>query len=166
MGRPAGTTIGSGENEMSEGSGRELQSVAPEQPALPAEKTINLAQSDVLDLSGLDEAQIAEIKQQQAEGIVAVQVKAAEKKLDVTALDAALTSFTEQTSRAVEAGTHATIQHSQTSSIGKTEVVIGNTERAAAGKVSSGPDFGNRSLTIIGVVGIALIVLAMFAKHS
>ena len=150
---------------MSEGSGRELQSVEQE-PALPAEKTINLAQSDVLDLTGLDEAQIAEIKQQQAEGIVAVQVKAAEKKLDVTALDAALTSFTEQTARAVEAGTHATIQHSQTSSIGKTEVVIGNTERAAAGKVSSGVDpLANRSLAILGVIGIVVIALALFAKH-
>ncbi|SEH51664.1 hypothetical protein [Magnetospirillum fulvum] len=148
----------------SEGTGRELQSVSQE-PALPAEKTINLAQSDVLDLSGLDETQISEIKQQQAEGIVAVQVKAAEKKLDVTALDAALTSFTEQTARAVEAGTHATIQHSQTSSIGKTEVVIGNTERAASGKVSSSSDsLQNNSLTILGVIGIVIILLAVFAK--
>lgn len=147
-----------------EATGRELQSVT-EAPALPAEKTINLAQADVLDLSGLDEAQIAEIKQQQAEGIVAVQVKAAEKKLDVTALDAALTSFTEQTARAVEAGTHATIQHSQTSSIGKTEVVIGNTERAASGKVSSAAEsLQNNSLTIIGVIGIIVILLAVFAK--
>jgi hypothetical protein len=149
---------------MSEGSGRELQSVS-QVPALPAEKTINLGQSDVLDLSGLSEVQISEIKQQQAEGIVAVQVKAAEKKLDVTALDAALSSFTEQTARAVEAGTHATIQHSQTSSIGKTEVVIGNTERAASGKVSSATDgLQNNSLTIIGIIGIVVILLAVFAK--
>ncbi|CCG42926.1 hypothetical protein [Magnetospirillum molischianum] len=148
----------------SEGTGRELQSVS-QSPALPAEKTINLAQSDVLDLTGLDETQISEIKQQQAEGIVAVQIKAAEKKLDVTALDAALTSFTEQTARAVEAGTHATIQHSQTSSIGKTEVVIGNTERAASGKVSSSSDsLQNNSLTILGVIGIVIILLAVFAK--
>jgi len=151
---------------MSEATGRELQSVEPVVANVPAERAINLAQSDVLDLSGLNDSQIAEIKRQHADGMVSVQVKAAEMKLDVTALDAALTSFTDQTAKASQAGAHATIQHSQTSSIGKTEVVIGNTDRAAAGKINSGSNAHLRTLLVVAAVAIAVVVLAgLFRGH-
>ncbi|WP_039853672.1 hypothetical protein [Magnetospirillum fulvum] len=151
---------------MSEATGRELQSVEPVVANVPAERAINLAQNDVLDLSGLNDSQIAEIKRQHADGMVSVQVKAAEMKLDVTALDAALTSFTDQTAKASQAGAHATIQHSQTSSIGKTEVVIGNTDRAAAGKINSGSNTHLRTLLVVAVVAIAVVVLAgLFRGH-
>ncbi|SEH31719.1 hypothetical protein [Magnetospirillum fulvum] len=151
---------------MSEATGRELQSVEPVVANVPAERAINLAQSDVLNLSGLNDSQIAEIKRQHADGMVSVQVKAAEMKLDVTALDAALTSFTDQTAKASQAGAHATIQHSQTSSIGKTEVVIGNTDRAAAGKINSGSNAHLRTLLVVAVVAIAVVVLAgLFRGH-
>jgi hypothetical protein len=151
---------------MSEATGRELQSVEPVVANVPAERAINLAQNDVLDLSGLNDSQIAEIKRQHADGMVSVQVKAAEMKLDVTALDAALTSFTDQTAKASQAGAHATIQHSQTSSIGKTEVVIGNTDRAAAGKINSGSNAHLRTLLVVAAVAIAVVVLAgLFRGH-
>jgi hypothetical protein len=150
---------------MSESTGRELQSIEPG-AAVPAERSINLSSNDVLDLSGLSEAQVAEIKRQHANGMVSVQVKAAELKLDVTALDAALSSFTEQTAKATQAGAHATIQHSQSSSIGKTEVVIGNTDRAAAGKIGSGLGAQTRTLIAVGIIGLAVMVLAsLFRGH-
>jgi len=151
---------------MSEATGRELQSVEPVVANVPAERAINLAQTDVLDLSGLNDSQIAEIKRQHADGMVSVQVKAAEMKLDVTALDAALTSFTDQTAKASQAGAHATIQHSQTTSIGKTEVVIGNTDRAAAGKINSGSTGHLRTLLVVAAVAIAVVVLVgLFRGH-
>jgi hypothetical protein len=151
---------------MSEATGRELQSVEPVVANVPAERALNLAQSDKLDLSGLNNTQIAEIKRQHADGMVTVQVKAAEMKLDVSALDAALTSFTDQTAKATQAGAHATIQHSQTSSIGKTEVVIGNTDRAAAGKIHSGSNVQFRTLIAVGVVAVAVVVLVgLFRGH-
>jgi len=150
---------------MSESTGRELQSIEPV-AAVPAERSINLSSNDVLDLSGLSEAQVAEIKRQHANGMVSVQVKAAELKLDVTALDAALSSFTEQTAKATQAGAHATIQHSQSSSIGKTEVVIGNTDRAAAGKIGGGLGAQTRTLIAVGIIGLAVMVLAsLFRGH-
>jgi hypothetical protein len=77
----------------------------------------------------------------------------------VSALDAALTSFTDQTAKATQAGAHATIQHSQTSAIGRTEVVIGNTERAAAGRFSNFKDlFGRYILWIVGAVAVVVIL--------
>jgi hypothetical protein len=150
---------------MSEATGRELQSVEPVSN-VPAERALNLAQNDLLDLSGMNDAQIADIKRQHANGMVAVQVKAAEMKLDVTALDAALSSFTDQTAKATQAGAHATIQHSQSSSIGKTEVVIGNTDRAAAGKINTGTGGHMRTLIVVGVVSVAVVVLVgLFRGH-
>ncbi|MEO0035697.1 MAG: hypothetical protein RLZZ501_1720, partial [Pseudomonadota bacterium] len=90
----------------------------------------------------------------------------AEMKLDVTALDAALSSFTDQTAKATQAGAHATIQHSQSSSIGKTEVVIGNTDRAAAGKINTGTGGHMRTLIVVGVVSVAVVVLVgLFRGH-
>jgi len=151
---------------MSEATGRELQSVEPVTSNLPAERALNLGQHDMLDLSGMNDAQIADIKRQHANGMVAVQVKAAEMKLDVTALDAALTSFTDQTAKASQAGAHATIQHSQSSSIGKTEVVIGNTDRAAAGKINTSSGGHMKILIVVGVVAVAVVILvSLFRGH-
>lgn len=147
---------------MSDKGEREAVSEAAETaalPALPAERALSLTQSDQLDLSGLNEEQVALIKRQHADGMVALQVKAAEMKLDVSALDAALTSFTDQTAKASQAGAHATIQHSQTSALGRTEVVIGNTERAAAGRFSGLKDLLQRYiLWIVGAVSLVVIV--------
>ena len=147
---------------MSEKGEREADSDAAASaalPAVPAERALSLAQSEQLDLSGLNEDQVALIKRQHADGMVALQVKAAEMKLDVSALDAALTSFTDQTAKASQAGAHATIQHSQTSALGRTEVVIGNTERAAAGRFSNIKDlFGRYILWIVGAVAVVVIL--------
>ncbi|SEH31704.1 hypothetical protein [Magnetospirillum fulvum] len=144
---------------MTENGGRELQSVEPVATTVPAERALSLTQTDSLDLSGLSDEQVSLIKRQHADGMVSIQVKAAEMKLDVSALDAALTSFTDQTAKASQAGAHATIQHSQTSAIGKTEVVIGNTERAAAGRFAGFSEAVQKYiLWIVGAVAVLVIL--------
>jgi len=146
---------------MAEGAGREVQTIEPAARP-PAERALDLSQSDTLDLSGLSEAQVASIKRQHADGMVAIQVKAAEMKLDVSALDAALVSFTEQTAKATQAGAHATIQHSQSSLIGKTEVVIGNTERARAGRLHGLLDGLQKNiLWLLGATAVVVIVVSI-----
>lgn len=130
---------------------------------LPTDKSLKLTQSDVLDLSGLSDSQISELRLQHAKGLLSLQQKAQEMKIDVAALDASLNSFNDQTSKATQAGTSATIQHSQTTSIGRTEVIIGNTDRAAAGKMSrSAVGEKDRTLIIIGIIAVAVVLVAMF----
>lgn len=146
-----------------EKTGKEIQTEnADSQENLPATESINLTNKHVLDLTGLSVGQISELKQQHAAGMIDIQRKATELKVDVGALDAALASFTDQTARATQAGASATITHTQTTSIGRTEVVIGNTEKAAAGKISrSGRGEVDRALWIVGIVAVAAIIIAL-----
>ncbi len=126
---------------------------------------IKLNQKDLLDLTGLSESEVGELKMQHAKGIIDVQKKANEMGVDVQALDSALSSFTAQTERATQADAHATITHSQTSSLGRTEVVIGNTDRAASGKMTrSGRGEQDRTIIIVIVVAVVVIVAALILR--
>lgn len=147
---------------MSDEKGRNLQ--VPGQAAdVPTDKSLKLTQNDVIDLSGLSDNQISELRLQHAKGLLSLQHKAQEMKIDVAALDASLNSFNDHTANATQAGTSATIQHSQTTSIGRTEVIIGNTDRAAAGKLSrSAAGEKDRTLMIIGIIAVAVVLVAMF----
>ena len=134
---------------------------------LPAEKTINLSQTQVLDLSELTESQIQELKVQYASGMIDIHKKAAELKVDVGALDAALGSFTDQTAKATAVGAHTTITHTQTSSVGRTEVVVGNTDKAASGKISRSAAGGKDiTLWVVGILAITAIIVAVVLANG
>jgi hypothetical protein len=84
--------------------------------------------------------------------------------VEIGALDAALGSFTDQTQRATNAGASATITHTQTSSLGRTEVVIGNTEKAASGKVSrSAAGEDNKTIMIVAIAAVTAVIVAVVA---
>ena len=148
---------------MSNSSSRNLpsQSIADAGDRLPAETSIRLTETSELDLSGLDNQQIAELKAQHAAGLIDLGKKAAELKIDVGALDAALGSFVAQTHDATNAGASATISHTQETAIGRTEVMIGNTDKAKSGKIDrSAKGLPDRSLLMVGIVA-AVIVIAI-----
>jgi|GEM_PF-1694603 len=149
---------------MSNEEGRDLQTASQNQENLPVEKSLKLTSNEILDLTGLSEGQIAELKQKHMEGMIDLKKKAEELKIDVTALDAALTSFTHQTAKATEAGASATISHTQNSAAGRTEVIIGNTAKAQSGKISrSATGEQDRTMWIVGIVAIAAVVIALIA---
>lgn len=148
---------------MTDENGRGLQK-SGKLPAEAATKTLKLAQAEVLDLDGLSDSQISELRLQHAKGMLSLQQKAQEMKIDVAALDASLNSFNVQTEKASQTGASATIQHSQTTSIGRTEVIIGNTDRAAAGKLSrSATGEKDKTLMIIGIIAVVVVLIAIFA---
>ena len=136
----------------------------PGERTVPANQ-INLGTSQLIDLTGLTEEQATELRHQHASGMIDIHRKAQELKVDVAALEAGLGAFNDQTVRATEAGHSATITHTQTTAAGRTEVVIGNTERAASGKISRSAA-GQRDITmwlaIVGAAAAVLIVLAIF----
>lgn len=128
------------------------------------ENSLALGQTDMLDLSGLTPTQIAELKRQHVGGLIDVQRKAQEMKVDVAALDATLQSITDQTSKATQAGSHITTTHTQTTSIGRTETVIGNTDRAASGKLSrSAVGQGDNTPIYVIVAAVAVVIVAFLA---
>jgi hypothetical protein len=128
--------------------------------------SIDLASSQVIDLSGLTEQQAAELRQQYASGMLDIHRKAQELKVDVAALEAGLSTFNDQTARATEANHSATITHTQTTAAGRTEVIIGNTERAASGKISRSAA-GQKDITIwLALIAAgAVIVVAIAALN-
>lgn len=128
-------------------------------PACPPEQDragdrLSLQSVDALDLSGLTSTQAEELRTLYAKGLLDAHRKAADLRVEVSALDAQIGSFIEQTGHATQAGAHATIAHAQTTATGRTEVIIGNTDRAASGRLS---------LTMAGVSGNALMVAAIIA---
>jgi len=126
----------------------------------PPSNVLQLNQTDSIDLSGLSEGQISELKIRHAEGIADLKKKALEMQIDVAALDANLTSFNTQTERAMQSGHSATIQHSQTTSIGRTEVIIGNTEHAAGGRLSRSAT-GRSGCAFYTVLVVVIIILTV-----
>ena len=129
---------------------------------VPRETSIDLGQGHVLDGSGLTENQLQELKAQYISGRIDIHKKAGELKVDVEALDALLSSFNEQTARATEASSHTTITHTQTTAVGRTEVVVGNTDRAARGKLSSSAKGETDiKLPVIIILAVTAIIIAI-----
>lgn len=131
---------------------------------LSTENSLALGQTEILDLTGLTSMQIAELKRQHVGGLIDVQKKAQEMKVDVAALDATFQVLTEQTSKATQSGAHVTTTHTQTTSIGRTETVIGNTDRAASGKLSRSASGQPDNMLIYVIIGaVALVIVAFLA---
>lgn len=137
-----------------------------DEAGVPRQQRVDLAPHNSLNLEGLPPDQIAELRRQHATGMIDVSVKAQQLKVEVGALDAALSSFTDTATKATQGGAHATISHTQTTSLGRTEVVIGNTDRAKSAKLSaSASGVADRLPWIIGIVAIAAVLIAMIAFH-
>ena len=148
---------------MTNPKGQEIVSKDQTSEQVPTETSIRLTDMEVLDLQGLSPRQIEELKNQYVKGMLDVHKKAAELKVDVGALDAILESLTGQTSKATQAGASVTITHTQKTSIGTTEVMMGNTDRAASGKISRfAAGDQDRTMWIIGIIAVAVVLVAMF----
>lgn len=125
--------------------------------------TLSLASNDQsLDLSLLSPEAQQEVRKAHALGSVAMQIKAKEMGLETLELDQNLKNFESTVSDASQSGTHAQITKTQNNSLGRTEVIMGNTENAAKGKFTKSQT-GEKDNTIlyivIGLVGLVIIIL-------
>ena len=122
---------------------------------------INLTENKSVDLSHLDEESKKEINKLIAKQKVALTKKGVEKSIDVDSLRARLNTFGNQVYEVIEKGGSITITNAKDDSIGRTEVIMGNTDEAAKGKLSRSakglPD--NARWIIIGGVVVAIIAI-------
>lgn len=107
----------------------------PDKPAA-TQAVLALGGGADVEISGLHENQVSVLQEQHAKGLIEVQRKASELKVDIQALDQTLESLTGQARTANDAGVNITATHTQNTSLGQTEIIVGNTQRAAAGKVA------------------------------
>ena len=110
---------------------------ADAQPAPSTQAVLALGGSaGGIEITGLHENQVSVLQEQHAKGLIEVQRKASELKVDIQALDQTLESLTSQARSANDAGVNITATHTQNTTLGQTEIIVGNTQRAAAGKVA------------------------------
>ena len=135
-------------------------------PGAPNADVINLGSNSLIDLTGMPPEQMAELKRQYASGMIDLKKKAEELKIDNASLAMTLDLFNTEASKATQANVSMTATHTQTTAIGRTEVVIGNTDRAASGKLSpSAAGVPDRLLWIIGITAIAAVIVALIVFH-
>jgi hypothetical protein len=131
-------------------------------PGVPSPDVINLGSNSLLDLTGMPPDQIAELKRQYTAGMIDLKKKAEELKIDNASLAMLLDSFNTEAAKATQANVSITATHAQTTALGRTEVVIGNTDRAASGKLSaSAAGVPDRLLWIVGIAAVAVIIVAL-----
>src|SRR5215469_6434908 len=129
-------------------------------------EVIDLGPTSRLDLTGMPPDQIAELRRQYASAMIDVKKKAEELKMENASLAMTLDSFNTEASKATQANVSMTATHTQNTAIGRTEVVIGNTGRAASGKVSaSAAGVPDRLLWIVGIAAVALVIVALIISN-
>lgn len=123
---------------------------------------IRLGPSASLDLSWLSEEERLELMREHAKGMIDITHKAQEMHVDSAALKKTLDDLSNTTRDASESGSAVTISHTQTTSIGRTEVIMGNTEKAKKGRLSKSQT-GETDWTpyFIGAAVVAIIVIAL-----
>ena len=129
----------------------------------PVPTTVSLSPSTSLDLSWLPEDQRAQLLTDYTKGMLDISKKAQELHVDVGALKASLGTLTDTTRTLAQDGNAVTVSHTQTTSIGRTEIIMGNTDSARVGKLTKSQT-GERDWTpiyvIFGIIALVLIARA------
>lgn len=128
--------------------------ISPKSNAL----SIRLGQSAELNLEGLSEIQIRELKMEHARGIIRVSQKAAELGVEATAFQEGLKTMSSETVNASRDGTAVTMTRTTNDSMGRTEVIMGNTETAQRGKLSRSQT-GEKDYTLYYLGAVVLIIV-------
>ena len=124
--------------------------------------------ANMIDLGSLSQDQQNQLVMEYMRGTLDINKRAAQMHVDVNAFKNMLDVMATKTRELAEQeGTSVTMQHTQETSVGRTEVIMGNTAQAASGKLTR-TMAGERNLTWLYVVGGALVVLilvSMFLRH-
>lgn len=125
---------------------------------------ITLAPTAEIDISWLPQEKREALLHDYTKGMMDISLRAQELNVDSAALKKTLDDMSDTTKQHVESGAAVTMSHTQTTSVGRTEVMMGNTEKAQTGKLSRS-QAGEKDWTplyVIGGVIALLIVVSMF----
>ncbi|QEQ96608.1 hypothetical protein [Neptunomonas concharum] len=99
-----------------------------------------------------------------ASGVLDISKKAQELHVDSAALKKTLNDLSDTTRDVAESGNAVTVSHTQTTSVGRTEVIMGNTEQAQSGKLSksqTGENDFSPYYIFGGILALIIIVALM-----
>lgn len=121
-----------------------------------------------LNISHLSDEQKAQLALDYQKGLINLETRARSLEIDVSTLGETLNRLAATTEQIVnQEGTHINITHTQDSSAGRTEIIMGNTEQARRGRLSrsSTGDFDVQPIIVIGgIVVAAIVVVAVIAN--
>jgi len=135
--------------------------VAVSNPAVPS--SISLSPTTTLDLSYLSTDERKALLTDYTKGMLDISRKANELHVDVDTLKNTLDNLAETTKKVAEDGNSITATHTQTTSIGRTEISIGNTDAARSGKLTKSQTGGRDWTPIYILAGVAALVLIAIA---
>jgi len=147
---------------------RQQNEQAPEPPNDPLQRAlVQRGQEMALDISILSDRERREIVKQYQEGLIDVRLRADNLNIDILALDGTLRSLSGHVADVTADGNSATVSHTQDSAAGRTEIMIGNTQRAQTGRFSKSQT-GEKDWTpyMIGGAVIAVIFAALIIASA
>lgn len=126
-------------------------------PAQPNELVVGAI--DVLSLEGLTPEQQQFLRGQQAEKLLSVQEKAQSLAVSAQALNASLGTMATHVGTMTDQGVSAQVTQVRDDALGRTEVIIGNTEAAKSGKLSrSARGLSDNTYVILGFTLVVLLI--------
>ena len=118
-----------------------------------------------LDLEGLPEETKVELRKKQAEELLDLQKKALESSIDTAAVRKRMDDMNDTVNKA-DPDSAVTVTGSYTDKLGRTEVIMGNTEKARKGKLDrSQKGESDNTLLYVGIVVGAVILLSIILSN-
>ncbi|MCC5902738.1 MAG: hypothetical protein JJT87_12540 [Halomonas sp.] len=119
---------------------------------------IFLGPNTSLDLSWLSEEERKQLMMEHTRGMLDLGKKSQELHVDSASLKKTLDDLSSTTREASESGSSVTISHTQTTSIGRTEILMGNTEKAQKGRLTKSQT-GEKDWTPYYIAGAVVIII-------
>ncbi|HEV7353721.1 MAG TPA: hypothetical protein VGN74_11400 [Brevundimonas sp.] len=129
--------------------------------------TVPIGPTTSIDLSWLPEHERKALMADYAKGVLDIAKKAQDLHVDVGALKSTLGTLSDTTKDVAASGAAVTVTHTQQTSIGRTEVIMGNTEQAQKGRLTKSQT-GERDYTLVyviaGLIALVLVVMAVAGR--
>ena len=130
-------------------------------------ESILLRDNTRIDLTGLTEEQIQELKMKHVDDIITLQKKSIEADIDTRVLGNKLGTMGKNTAEVSQSGSSVTITNVSEDSLGRTETIMGDSDAAKKGKLSrSQTGAKDNTLYWIGLGAFVLIIIAIIASNK
>jgi hypothetical protein len=145
------------------------RNVPPTSAPTGAPTSIALATGQTLDVSFIPEAQRHALMAEYMRGTIDIARKANELHVDVVTLRNTLGALVETTRQVSQDGNSVTVTHTQTTAVGRTEVIMGNTETAGKGKLTrtqTGTETNWVPYYIFAAIAAVVLIAIAIAAHG
>jgi hypothetical protein len=126
---------------------------------------IDLTSTNQIDITNLSKDAQELLTQKAFEAKIDINKKAQEAQIDIQGTKHNLDNLNSTVRESSKDGTSITVTHTQTTSVGRTEVIMGNTQKAAAGKISrSAAGSEDNTMKIVIAIAIIAVVIVLIVK--